>query len=144
MASAATFSTAEFSEPERGRILHFLGYPDWRSLASSIQLGFPSGSQPLFLVEQSVDSRIGPAGRQSVRLDLCNLEAIEGQLADARSRFKAMALGELKLQPRETDMLRKELVFWQRRLADDLGVVFNPYSSMAWEGMPGGMNAKVQ
>ena len=40
--------------------------------------------------------------------------------------------------------LKEDLVFWQQRLGDDLGVVVNPYGSMSYNGMGGGMNAKVQ
>lgn len=78
-----------------------------------------------------------------MRSDLCQCEAIESQLGSARSRMKAVKLGDLEVNQRETAQLRQELLFWQRRLADDLGVPFNPYSSMSYEGMPGGMNARV-
>lgn len=132
-----------FTEDEKGRIRHFLSYPSWASISNSIQLGFPSGSQPLFLLEQAFN-RLLPAGEESVRADLCQCEAIEQQLGDARRRFKAEALGELKLQPKETSMLRNELDYWSTRLADDLGVVKDPYSQAAHQGMAGGINARVQ
>ena len=131
-----------FTDPEKARIKHFLGYPDWVALAASIQLGFPAGSQPLFLVEQAFQ-RLTEGGEASVRTDLCNCEDIEVQLGGARSRFKATQLGELKLNAMEPAQLRGELVYWGQRLADDLGVVKNPYSQSAYEGMPGGINAKV-
>lgn len=131
-----------FSEKEQGRIRHFLGYPSWSSLANGIQLGFPAGSQPLYLLEQAFN-RLLPGGEDAVRKDLCECESIESQLGSARKRMKANKLGEMTLNARETAQLRQELEFWQRRLADDLGVPFNPYSSMSYEGMPGGMNAKV-
>lgn len=131
-----------FTDQEKAQTLHHLGYPSWTNLAASIQLGFPAGSQPLFLVEQAFD-RLLPGGEEQVRLDLCNCIDIENQMADARSRFKAVALGELKLNGQEPQMLRTELVYWRQKLADDLGVVQNPYSQSAYEGMPGGINAKV-
>lgn len=132
-----------FTEREQGRIRHFLGYPSWSSMAASIQLGFPAGSQPLYILEQAF-IRLLPDGEEAVRIDLCNCEEIEKQLADARKRMKATKLGEMTLNMGETGQLRQELQYWQRRLADDLGVPFNPYSSMSYEGMPGGMNARVQ
>lgn len=131
-----------FTDQEKARIKHHLGYPDWTGLSASIQLGFPAGSQPLFLVEQAFN-RLTPGGEESTRCDLCNCEEIESQLADARSRFKATQLGELKLNAMEPAALRGELVYWRQKLADDLGVVQNPYSQSAYEGMPGGINSKV-
>ncbi len=131
-----------FTDQEKAQVLHHLGYPSWTNLAASIQLGFPAGSQPLFLVEQAFN-RLLPGGEEQVRLDLCNCIDIESQMGDARSRFKAQALGELKLNAMEPQMLRTELVYWRQKLADDLGVVQNPYSQSVFEGMPGGINAKV-
>lgn len=132
-----------FTEQEKGQVLHHLGYPNWSQLAASIQLGFPAGSQPLFLVQQAF-TRLFPDGEEQVRFDLCNCIDIENQLGDARSRFKALALGELKLNPMETQQLYGQLTYWRNKLADDLGVVQNPYSQSAYEGMPGGINAKVE
>lgn len=119
-----------------------LGYPSWQSLAQSIQLGYPAASQPLFLVYNSFN-RLTPQGEENVRKDLCQCEAVEAQMADARSRMKATKLGELALNPVETTQLRNELTFWTRRLADDLGVVPNPYSQMNYLGYGGGVNGKV-
>lgn len=132
-----------FSDSEKTRVLHFLGYPDWQSLASSIQLGYPASTQPLFLVRDSFQ-RLSPEGEQAVRRDLCQCEAIEAQLADARSRMRVTKIGEIEVNARESQALRGELTFWTRRLADDLGVFPNPYSQMDYLGMGGGMNAKVQ
>jgi len=131
-----------FTDREKARVKHHLGYPDWVALASSIQLGFPAGSQPLFLLEQSFN-RLTEGGEEAVKIDLCNCEDIERQLGDARSRFKAKKLGELELNGMEPRQLREELTYWRQKLADDLGVVQNPYSQSAYEGMPGGINAKV-
>ena len=131
-----------FSEQEKGRIRHFLGYPSWSSLSNGIQLGFPAGGQPLFLLEQAFNRLLVP-GEDAVRVDLCECEAIEHQLRDGRSRLKAQKLGDLVMNPRELEALRAELVYWQRRLADDLGVFANPCSTMNYEGIGGGINARV-
>lgn len=133
-----------FSDREKSRIKHFLSYPDWVSMAQSIQLGYPAASQPLFLVDDAF-FRLTEGGEGSVRTDLCECEAIERQLSDARSRFKALKIGNLELNPNETRQLRQELLFWITRLADDLGVVSDPYSQMMYKqvmGM-GGVNASV-
>lgn len=131
-----------FTDQQKARIKHHLGYPDWSSLSQSIQLGFPAASQPLFLVEDAFQ-RITPSGEESVRCDLCNCEETESQMASARGRMRASKLGELTLNATETPQLRQELEYWRNKLADDLGVVRNPYSQSAYQGDPGGLNAKV-
>ena len=90
-----------FTDAEKSRIKHFLSYPDWVALAASIQLGFPAGSQPLFLVEDAFQ-RLTEGGESSVRRDLCECESIESQISQARSRFKATQIGTLRVNPNET------------------------------------------
>lgn len=131
-----------FTDTEKARVKHHLGYPDWSALSASIQLGFPAGSQPLFLVEQAFQ-RLTGGGEESVRCDLCECEAIEAQLSQARRRFAAKKLGELETNRDEPAQLRGELTYWRQKLADDLGVVRNPYSQSSYEGDPGGVNARV-
>jgi len=132
-----------FTENEKARIFHHLGYPNWRKLAQSIQLGYPMASQPFFLVQDSLN-RIDEASVPSIRRDLCECDAIESQISDSRSRMKASRLGDLETNPREVEMLWRELDRWQTRLADDLGVQKNPYSQQEWRGTPGGMFARVE
>lgn len=127
---------------ERSRIKHFLEYPDWTSLAYSIQLGFPASSQPMYLLEGAYD-RVTNAALESVRKDLCNLESIELQLSEARGRLPAEQLGNLKVNMKELLMLRRELVWWALVLANDLGVGPNPFSAMQILGGGGGRNAAV-
>lgn len=133
-----------FTEHEKSRIKRFLSYPDWVALAQSIQLGYPAASQPLFLVEDAF-RRLTPDGEASTRADLCECESVERQMSEARQRFKATKIGEIELNPRETAMLRKELLWWVTRLADDLGVVSNPYSQMMFQqiGSMGGVSGRA-
>ena len=113
------------------------------ALAASIQLGFPAGSQPLFLVEDAFQ-RLTEGGESSVRRDLCECESIENQISDARSRFKATKLGNLTVNHQETTLLRREMDYWVLRLASDLGVVQNPYAAFEYQnGLGGGYNARV-
>ena len=135
-------STAPFTDDEVTDILRYLGYPDWASVSQSIQLGFPAASQPLFLVRDSL-GRVTPTARARVRIDLCELRAIDVQLGEGRTRLRASQLGNLTINPKELHMLRTEYIFWQRRLSDDLGVIPNPYSQLQFLGMPGGMSARV-
>ncbi len=133
-----------FSDKEKARVKHFLAYPDWVALAGSIQLGYPSASQPAFLVDDAF-ARLTSGGEESVRKDLCACEKIEAQLLAATDRFKAKELGTLKINENETEQLRKELNFWTARLASDLGVVSNPYSQFQHTGAGGGgRNATVE
>jgi hypothetical protein len=132
-----------FTAQERSRILHYLSYPDWESLAQSIHLGFPAGSQPLFLVE-SAFGRMTADGEATIRRDLCECEDIEVQMRAARKRFAATQLGKLHHNPNEMNMLRRELTYWSLRLASDLGVVSNPYAAFEYSGAAGGgHNARV-
>ena len=131
------------NQTERSRIKHFLEYPDWTSLAYSVQLGFPASSQPMYLLEGAFD-RVTNAALESVRKDLCQLESIEHQLGEARSRLSAEQLGNLKVNMNELPMLRRELVWWGLVLANDLGVGPNPFSAMEiLGGSSGGRNARV-
>lgn len=136
--------STEFTASEKERVKYFLSYPDWVALAQSIQLGIPQGSQPLFLVEGAF-ARISPEARETTRKVLCECEATERQLSDARSRFKVLQVGDVKMNPREPDLLRRELLHWVTRLADVLGVVPDPYSQMLYKGISdmGGINARV-
>ncbi len=132
-----------FTDDEKARIRHHLGYPSWQQRAPAIILGYPSTAQPGFLLEDAFH-RLNEAGRNRVRFDVCQCDQVEAQLADGRSRLKAAQLGNLTLNHAEHVQLRQELQFWTQRLADDLGVVPNPYAGMQYHGMPGGVNAKVQ
>lgn len=138
----SAMSEAPFTPEEETAIMRYLGYPDWQSLAQSMQLGFPAASQPLFLVRDSFKRMTGPA-RSMIRVDLSELDCIEGQISEARGRMRVTSMEGLHVNPKETRMLREELEYWTRRLEDDLGVKRNPYSSFAAGGTPGGINAKV-
>lgn len=133
---------APFTTEERTRISHFLSYPKWEKLAQSLQLGFPATSQPEFMLDRAFDL-VSPTARDTVRQDLCECEAIEAQLRDARSRYRAKKLDKLELNEDERWLLLQDMHYWTNRLADDLGVVRNPYSQAVFTGMGGGINASV-
>ena len=132
------------TEQEKGRIRHFLGYPSFASLAASIQLGFPAVSQPLFIVDDAF-RRLTLEGEAAVRRDLCECEACEQQMSKARSRFVATQLDDLKVNPEEPNMLRRELTYWRQQLASDLGAPINPNAPSEYYGAigAGSMNARV-
>jgi hypothetical protein len=126
-----------FEPSEKARIKHFLAYPDWVALAQSIHLGYPSASQPAYLVDDAFH-RMSAGGESSVRTDLCELEDIEAQKRDARSRYKARKLGALETNPDEQRMLDRDMTYWSLRLASDLGVVTNPYAASSYMGLTSG------
>lgn len=134
-----------FTAQEQAQVLKHLGFADWQALAQSIQLGFPASSQPLFLVRDAFN-RLTRDGEDAAREALCNCQAIYAQLADARSRFKVMAVGEVRMrgapgEASETTLLRNEYSFWTARLADALGVSPNAYSNLGSLGS--GLNRPV-
>lgn len=86
--ATVTQSKAPFNDDERDAILRFLGYPNWASMAQSIQLGYPAASQPAFLVFDSL-GRIRESSRARVRTDLCRLLNVEEQIASSGSRRKS-------------------------------------------------------
>lgn len=131
-----------FTDQEKARIKHHLGYPDWVALSGSIQLGYPAGAHPLFLVEDAF-KRLTAGGEEAVRIDLCNCDDIERQLGEARGRMRAAQIGNLMVNKDEPAMLRSELAYWKKKLADDLGVPPNPYSQSE-HATPGGVNARVE
>lgn len=132
-----------FTAQEEARVLHFLWYPNWISLAQAIQLGYPAATQPLFLVRDGFN-RLAPGGEQAVRADLCELEDIERQMSTARRRLRATQVGEVKLNAAELGALKSEYIFWQRKLADDFGVPVNPYAAQSYYGMGGAPSLNVR
>lgn len=136
-------STEPFNAEETTEIYRFLDYPDWQSVAQSVQLGYPAAGHPLFLVRDSLQ-RISAPSRAVVRTYLCELRAIECQLRGARGRMKATRVGEVGINANEAAQLRTEYKFWKLRLSDALGVQPNPYAQMQYAGMGGGLNAKVR
>jgi hypothetical protein len=138
MAQPSNPLTAE----ERSRIKHFLEYPDWEALAASVHLGFPASSQPMYLLEGAYD-KLTQHGIESVRRDLCECESIERQLSGARGRMKAVKVGNIEANQKETNQLRQELLWWSLTMANDLGCGPNPFSAMAVLGGGGGRNARV-
>lgn len=143
MAAELTTGTEPFTDAEKDGIMRFLGYPNWRLMAQSIQLGIPSASQPLFLVISAFE-RVAPETRSRVRVDLCRCFTLEEQIAGSASRVKVSRVGEVHMNEGEMTQLGARVRYFSTRIADALGVVPNPYSQAEYAGlMPGGINARV-
>lgn len=123
-----------FSDEEKSQIKYFMEYPDWVSLASSIQLGYPAASQPLFILEDAF-KRLTPGGEWSAKRCLCQCMAIENQMIEARARYAATQLGELHTNPNEQNQLRKDLLYWVTRLSDCFGAYTNPLSNAMYKSI---------
>lgn len=125
---AVALTAGGFSEQEKVRILHFLGYPRWYALGPSIAFGYPSASEPLYIAEDAF-KRLSPDGRNSVRADLCKLERIDCAITDQATQGAIEGTGDVKFNRR---LGRAQLLSERARLvsllADDLGCFPNPYS----------------
>lgn len=128
---------AILSEQEKNSIRHHTGYLVVAAV-TSIQLGFPRASQPMFLLESALNSLPETAVGQ-IRKYVAILDQLENQLVDAVSRFAAQKVGEITLRDNETDMIEGEYSRWAKRLADDLGIPLNIYS----ERFRGGSGGKA-
>lgn len=134
-------STEPFTDEETADVMRFLGYPNWQAMSQSIQLGYPAATQPMFLVMDSLP-RLAASSRPAVRETLCQLRSTDAQIGTARGRMKTIRVGDVAMNVSEARQLREEYVYWQKKLADLLGVFVNPHSALAG-GMPGGINSRV-
>lgn len=134
-------ATAVLTEDEKNRVRHHTGYLIVNPV-SSIQLGVPRASQPMFLVETALNS-IPESGIGQIRRYINILDGIEDRLVDAMERFVATKLGEITLNPDESNKLEIEYSRWAKRLADDLGVPLNAYSERFRSGGAMGLNVPV-
>src|SRR5689334_6510509 len=132
-----------FTDEEKALIRFYLAYPNLSQVQQAMQLGIPAAQQALFLLEGNFD-RILPAGENIVRKILCQLnDIVFGQLTTARSRMRAIAIGEIKLNADEAGMLTGEFIRWQRLLADQMASPINPYGEVASFGIGGAMGGGV-
>ena len=117
---------SQLSLAERARCRYHLGYPSIQAF-NTISIGFIAVSQPLYLVEKSMDNLLDEAIPLFREL-IARLDAINLQLDDARGRMRAASVDEITLQPEEVTMLRREYKAWACSLADLLGCPINAYS----------------
>jgi hypothetical protein len=120
-----------FSLQDRARIRMHLGYPSVE-LAASVQLGLPSATQPLYLVENAMDLVL-PEAADQIRQTVEVMDSILAQLVDANRRLKAMSVDEITLRtgtdPTEQDKLWEQYGNWATILSDQLGAPINPFSA---------------
>lgn len=119
------------NEADRAKVRHHLGYPNVEPV-SSISQGFPSASQPQFLVEIAMD-RIIPEGVGLIQKYLAILDALESQMVESFCRDKVQQIDGVKLrnsneEDTEHQLLERHYRYWAAVLASDLGAPLNPFS----------------
>lgn len=134
------------SEVDRAKVRHHLGYPNVEPV-SSISLGFPSASQPQFLVEIAMD-RIIPEGVGLIQKYLAILDALESQMVESFARDKVQQIDGVKLrnsneEPTEHQLLEVKYRYWAGVLASDLGSPINPFSTRFYQLAGGSINIPV-
>lgn len=117
-----------FSLEEKSRIRVHLGYPSIGS-ASVLSLGVPAGGQFMFLLESQMDKLL-PEAETQAREILCECDAVEKQLKQARGRLGVRSAAETSFRPREEIEDLTELYgYWTDALADILSAQKNVYSA---------------
>jgi hypothetical protein len=119
-------ANAVLTEQEKARIRHHTGYP-LIDPVSSIVLGVPGSSQPMFLLELAMN-RIPETAIGIIRNYIAVLDTIEQRLIDAQTRFSATKLGEITLRQDEPERIEAEYARWAKRLANDLGIPLNAFA----------------
>ncbi len=122
------------TEEEKGRIRYHLGYPDILQ-NTQIALGFPAAGHTQFILETAMD-RVRPSGEPLVRRALNECECIDAQLSQSRrQRLSTAAVDGIVLRgPEELAELEDQYNLWCGKLADVLGVTFNPFSHVHQRG----------
>lgn len=116
-----------FSEDEKSRIYHYLGYPKQNALDQGLSSGYAISNA--FTMQYLFDAlnRISPEGETRIREDLAQLQCIDEQLIALRAQAGIEGLGDVKLNARAARLhLRQDRNVYVQRLGDDLGVRPNP------------------
>lgn len=117
-----------FTDVEKSRIRVHLGYPSIGS-ASVLALGVPAAGHPMFLLERQMEKLL-PEAEPQARAILCECDAIENQMRQARTRLGVDVSANTKFRPREElEDLLDLYAYWTDALADILAAQKNLYSS---------------
>jgi hypothetical protein len=104
-----------------------MGYPQMGT-GPALVLGTPASGQFSFLIERAMD-QIYPEAEDRVREILAELDCVEAQISDAKSRLKVTRAENVYLRASEeiTD-LEDLYVYWVTGLEDIFGIPCNPFS----------------
>lgn len=126
---------------EKNAILHHLGYTSINRV-TVMGIGYPTAVQTMFLAETSLE-HIPESAIGRIRKTLAILEDLEAQQLGAVKRMRASELRDIKLNPREADMIEKEIRRHAYRLAEDLGAPVNVNSSRFSGGAGNSLNLPI-
>lgn len=131
------------SEEDKVRGRHHLGYGGVQEAATFV-LGVPAAVQTAFMIEGAW-SRILPSTEHLFRNLLDRLDGIECQLLEDQPNLAATAVGEIKLNGKEFEMLLQQYRHWQGALANMLQVPPNPFDQrpLLGSGYGGGGSMNV-
>jgi hypothetical protein len=130
------------TDDDKNRARGHLGYLGVAQ-ASTFVLGIPAGVQTQFMVEAAWD-RLLPTNYAAFRQLLDRLDGIEQQIEDDTENVAVDQLGDITLRKDEFPQLVRRYLWWQRKLANMLGIVPNPFDQRfnSWNG-GGGVNVRV-
>ena len=111
---------------EESKIMRYLGFPDWATLALSWSISFPTAIEPQYQIRDAF-TRMSEETLELIRRDLSVCERIENQMITGLDRLKATKIGNLETNQDEHAALRGELNHWKAQLANDFGTILNPY-----------------
>lgn len=120
-----------FTDAERARLLHHLGYPHFKDYGLARGWGHPSAGPASDYVFGALD-RVSPEGEQAVRTVLAELECVEREYGKLRSKAAVTKAADVSF---DVTAARRMLTADHRRLVQqlsaDLGAPINPHSRFA-------------
>ncbi len=114
------------TEDEKVKIRSHMGFLN-TSVGAALALGVPSASPILFILESAMNS-ILPQAEALTRRCIVELDCIEDQLSQARTRFSTSKVDAITFDAHEEYRLEDQYSRWQRKLADIFGTPLNPFS----------------
>jgi hypothetical protein len=125
---------AVFSEDEKSRIYHYLGYPKQNALDQGLSSGYAISNAASMQYLFDALNRISEEGAARVREDLRQLVCIDQELIAMRGNAGVLGAGEVKLDAMKgRSHLKKDRNDYVKRLGDDLGVMPN-YGALQFGG----------
>ena len=130
-----------FSEPEKVRIRHHLGYLNVAAAATFV-LGAPAAMETSFIIESAMNKVLLDA--ETLARDLiAKCDAVEAQMSDNQELLAVTQVDEIGVRQDEFQALINRYHYWRNGLANVLGVYPNPFDKRFANGGAGGLNIPV-
>jgi hypothetical protein len=125
--------SALLTEDEKARCRRHLGFPEVAAV-SVYAMGMVIPMQGAFLLEAALSSQTQYSAER-VRQLLGILDGFETKMLKAACYLTVESIGDIKMRGAQsgmtsTDLLRREYIYWAKRLSDTLGVPYYPYAEM--------------